>query len=68
MDGLIAFGLFANFIGFVFCIAIIVWSYIQWHNFMDTQRKIANAVERLADYKRIELSKNHHSDRIDNHL
>ncbi len=65
MSNLIAISIFANIIGFAITIAILVWCYIQWHAFLDTQKSISNSLERLSDYKRIELSKSQRSDRID---
>ena len=48
---------------------LIIWCYIQWHEYLDTQKSIANSLERMCSYKLRELSKNPeakpYSDRID---
>lgn len=48
---------------------LIYWGYTQWYEYLETQKSIANSLERICSYKLRELSKNPeakpYSDRID---
>lgn len=56
--------IFLNLIEAVIVLGFLIWSIIQWYSYLNAHKKIAQSLERLCDYKRMELYKNRDTDHI----
>ncbi|WP_424046005.1 hypothetical protein [Neisseria sicca] len=57
--------IFLNLIEAVIVLSFLIWSIVQWYAYLNTHKQIAQSLDLLCDYKRMELYKNHDTDRID---